>query len=86
MSNCVAHTSVGVRESSVRRCFRNSLHVYVQDEQREFIYRSVIDEKESETECVIISDEHPLDIEACTGIREADSDCTHASRSQKRQF
>ena len=36
----------------------NTLHVYVQEEQWEFIYPSAIDGKESETECAIILDEH----------------------------
>ena len=64
----------------------SSLHVYVKEEEWEVIYRSAIDGKESETECAIISDEHLLEIEVCAGIREADSDCIHASRNQKRQF
>ena len=51
-----------------------------------YLSRSVIDGKESETECAIISDEHPLETEVYTGIREADSDSIHASRNQKRQF
>ena len=57
----------------------NALHVYVQGDQWEFMYRSVIDGKES-------LDEHFLEIEVCTGMREADSDCTHASLNQKCQL
>ena len=45
----------------------NTLLVYVEDEQWEFISRIVIEGKGSETERAIILREHPLEFEVCRG-------------------
>ena len=64
----------------------NTLHVYFKENDWEFISRDVIDgnrkRNRSRDHFARISPE----IKVCKGMCEADSDCTHASLTQIRQF
>ena len=57
------------------------VHVYIEEEEWEFIFRDVIDGKESETECTTNLRGHFLEFEVCRGNARSDSSTDRKSEA-----